>query len=554
MSESVISSTTAVSSDKLLTPPPLFESPELRGVHISSIRSPSPFFIPPARSPSNQSSGLMSQNFRHSGYLEEYEDIEDNGYIPRSPSSTESSGIISQVHPDRLHRLQNLNTDLPLLRSPNVRQSSRQRRQLLTELYSGPNNSDFPISRSPEDDQSLGLSSQSSSPDCANSPGQTCHDTSPIPPPRLDSPDPTRKPQIGWEEMRQKMKHAYQNQLDNGLLDCLLVQDSKDYIFFDLKYTHIGDYLEVGFARTPVQICIMNFSGTILYQANLAMFDPRNGREIVCMHQWVSLISDYQTTGAMSRRWYNEERLKDAIFNMRGYFWSQNIPRRTIWQIKSDLSGFNFRHNILFTHDGNLRTYDLLRKLLPEATMPPRLLTMSSLKMIKMILPDMPRDLYKFYYHVVDLKTFADPTSPVLHKYIATDDTTYVRQIFTFFIRAWEVSQSEEGGRSLDDAPDRLVDVWEGFPPDSPIFEPVSDSDDEDDAGMSLSEVEALELEMERREEARRIGGDGDDAEAGALVGIEDLSISNAGAKADAATNTEDSNTAEAEVEANLPS
>ncbi|KAF3931210.1 hypothetical protein ABW19_dt0207797 [Dactylella cylindrospora] len=302
-----------------------------------------------------------------------------------------------------------------------------------------------------------------------------------------DSPSP----QISWEEMQSKMLQAYTNQLDNGLLDCLLGQNPEYFIFFDVKYTHLGDYLHISMARIPAQVCLQDYQGNVIYQANLAMFNPHTEKELVCMHDWISLILSYLQSGEMSRRWYNEDRLKVDIETMKGYFSSEKTPRRTIQQMRQDLSRFDLRHNILFTHDGNLRTYDLLRKLTPEGKMPPRLLTMSSSKMIKMLLPDMPRDLYDFMTHLIDRTTMEVPN---LKRHIASEDTTYIRQIFKFMIDSWRFFQQKEGtGRSMEDAPEKLVHVWEGFAPDSPLFEPISESEDSEDEGLTLEDVEQLE-------------------------------------------------------------
>ncbi|KAF3921068.1 hypothetical protein AA313_de0205091 [Arthrobotrys entomopaga] len=346
--------------------------------------------------------------------------------------------------------------------------------------------------------QSNGLLDLSSMAGIAKSNGTRIEEpASPIPPPAILPFEEGRPHQLPWDEMKAKMRSAYENQMDNEILDCLLVQDTSKFVFFDIKWTHIGDYLEINFARVPTQICIIDFNGKIIYQVNLAMFDPRNGKEILDMHQWVCLIEDYLYTGAMSRRWYDEKRLQEAIHNMRGYFWSKDIPRKNIWRIKEDLKKLRLRNKIFFTHDGNLRPYDLLRKLISDTALPPRLLTMSSYKMIKLILPDMPRTLYEFYTHIVDFDTFANPENPVLRKYTASDDANYVREIITFFIRAWGAFQREPGGRPLDQSPRRLVDCWEGFPYDSPLFEPLSDSDGEGDCGFTLEEVEAYDKEME---------------------------------------------------------
>ncbi|KAK6534152.1 hypothetical protein TWF281_005489 [Arthrobotrys megalospora] len=507
------------SEDLISFSPPPPHSPE-------EIRSPSPFVMPSpieeAESPT--STALVSgHEFEVSRYLGQYEDVHEETYghgrIHGSPSSLASSGLISQVFPERIIQ--------------QFQESNRGATEFFEEEFSDNSQSSGPdptaqdlanrlehlylrgITSSPIDDSdrfeflSTGTSENGFRRRNEPFPEGIRGSTPPLPPPDVFSSDSPREPQVNWEILRAKMRHAYKEKLDNGVLDSLTVQDTNEFIFFDIKYTHIGDYLEIGFARTPVQICIMKYSGEIVYQANLAMFDPRNGREVLSMIQWLDLILDYQCSGAMSRRWYDVTRMDAAISNMRGYFWSTEIPRRTIHQIKNDLKAFNFRHKILFTHDGNLRPYDLLRKLLPEATMPPRLITMSSCKIIKLVLPEMPLNLYEFFYHLVDLDTFDDPKAPVLHKHVATDDTTYIRQIFSFFIRAWESFQSEEGGRSRDDAPGRLVDVWEGIPPDSPLFEPVSDSDNSDDAGMTLSEVESLQLEMEREEELKSMGVEG---------------------------------------------
>ncbi|KAK6333642.1 hypothetical protein TWF730_003826 [Orbilia blumenaviensis] len=486
-----------------LSSPPL-HSPE-------EVRTPSPFLMPsPIEEGESPISTTLtsSHDFGAARFLGQYEDVHENIHPPGathgSPLSRASSGLASQVFPERIiQHFQEL--DWGVAEDPEVGVSDDTQFSGL-----GPTGQDLTrrlevlyleaLNSAPTDDsERLDFLTANISDDAFQSrinplPEAIRGPTPPLPPPGVFSSDSQRDPQLDWEDLKAKMKHAYKEQLDNGILDTLTIQNADDFVFFDVKYTHIGDYLEIGFARTPVQICIMKYDGEILYQANLAMFDPRNGREVLSMIQWLDLILDYQCTGAMSRRWYDVARMEVAISNMRGYFWSTEVPRRSIHQMKNDLAAFNFRQKILFTHDGNLRPYDLLRKLLPETTMPPRLITMSSYKLIKLILPDMPRDLYEFFYQLVDLNTFSNPATPVLHRNIATDDTTYIRQIFSFFIRAWEAFQGEEGGRSRDDAPERLVDVWEGIPPDSPLFEPVSESDDEDDAETRKFKLWSLDL------------------------------------------------------------
>ncbi|KAF3180949.1 hypothetical protein EYR41_003376 [Orbilia oligospora] len=481
-------------------------------------RSPSPFVMP---SPIGEGESPISttlangHNFEIGGFLGQYEDIHEGihrpGHVHGSPPSRASSGLASQIFPERIFQhFQEFdrgstevpeaevsgNTEFSDLGPTGQDLASRLEQLYLQAINSAPTD---------DSDRFEILTTSTSSDNIRDRIGSFSEairgPTPPLPPPDIFSSDVERDPQMDWEGLKAKMSYAYKEKLDNGILDSLTIQNTDDFVFFDVKYTHIGDYLEIGFARTPVQVCLMKYSGEIIYQANLAMFDPRNGKEVLSMIQWLDLVLDYQCTGAMSRRWYDVTRMDIAIANMRGYFWSTEVPRRTIHQMKNDLKAFNFRHKILFTHDGNLRPYDILRKLLPEATLPPRLVTMSSYKLIKIILPEMPLDLYEFFYHLVDLDTFDDPTAPVLHKHVATDDTTYIRQIFSFFVRAWESFQSEEDGRPREDAPERLVDVWEGIPPDSPLFEPVSESDNDEDMGMTLSEVEAFELEAEQEED-----------------------------------------------------
>ncbi|EPS35508.1 hypothetical protein H072_11116 [Dactylellina haptotyla CBS 200.50] len=492
-----LSGSTAVNSVHRLTPP-MFNDLGILDETRDDFRSPSPFFIPPPGSPGSEPSELALVNSRA-----HYEEV-DFSSSPGSVSGSETTDLARRFQPGSPNELCNRFGDLSFQAvvsstPPEIENGSNGVSILdiplpLPQIRGDPNPLD--ISTLVGIDHSV----------------ESDHDTPrpPIPPPSLVSPG-DRSPQIPWEEIQTRMKDAYDNRLDNGLLDCLLVQNTDDFIFFDIKFTHIGDYLEIRHSRTPVQFCFMDFNGDLIYQANLAMFDPRNGREIVTMHQWVCLISDYQNTGAMSRRWYNEARVQDAIYTMRGYFWSKDIPRKTIWQIKTDLAALRLRHKILFSHDGSLITYDLLRGLLPDGVLPPRLLTMSSHKIIKLILPTMPRDLYGFYYHIVDLNTFADPSNPVLHKHIATEDAMYTRQIFEFFIKAWRAFQTN-GGRPLAEHPNRLVDVWDGFPPDSPFFGPVGLSDDDEDRGMSLSEVEAWDSDRKREEEEEEeLAGMGDD-------------------------------------------
>lgn len=485
-------------------------------------RSPSPFVMP---SPIGEGESPISttlaggHNFEFGGFLGQYEDVHEGihrpGHIHGSPPSRASSGLASQIFPERIFQhFQEFdrgptevpepavsgNSEFSDLGPTSQDLASRLEQLYLQAINSVPTEDDsdrFEILTTSTGSDNFRDRIRSFS-EAIRSP------TPPLPPADVFSSDEQREPQMEWEVLQAKLRHAYQGQLDNGILGALTTQNTDEFIFFDIKYTHIGDYLEIGFARTPVQVCLMKYSSEIIYQANLAMFDPRNGREVLSMIQWLDLIIDYQCTGAMSCRWYDVARIQLAISNMRGYFWSTEVPRRTIHQMKNDLKAFNFRHKILFTHDGNLRPYDVLRKLLPETTLPPRLITMSSYKLIKIVLPDMPLNLYEFFYHLADLKTFDNPTFPVLHKHVATYDTTYIRQIFSFFINAWEAFQSEEDGRPREGAPERLVDVWEGIPPDSPLFEPVSESDNDDDMGMTLSDVEALELEAERERERER--------------------------------------------------
>ncbi|KAK6509641.1 hypothetical protein TWF481_004373 [Arthrobotrys musiformis] len=479
----------AISSDDLISlssPPP--HSPD-------EARSPSPFMMPsPIREGDSPISTALASghSFEVGDFLSQYEDILEGIHRPgESPHSHASSGLASQVFPERIFQpFQEFRwgpTEVPdaevsgNTESSDLGPTGQELASRLEQLYLQA------INTTPPDDSDRFeiLSTSTSADDLYDRieaySGAVRGPTPPLPPPDIFSSDSQPEPQMDWEILRAKMKYAYKERLDNGVLDSLTIQNQDQFLFFDIKYTHIGDYLEIGFARTPVQVCLMKYSGEIIYQANLAMFDPRNGKEVLSMIQWLDLVLDYQCTGAMSRRWYDVSRMGIAISNMRGYFWSTEVPRRTIHQMKNDLKALDFRHKILFTHDGNLRPYDLLRKLLPEATLPPRLVTMSSYKMIKLILPDMPFDLHGFFYHLVDLDTFNDPEAPVLHKHVATDDATYIRQIFSFFIRAWESFQSEEDGRPREDAPERLVDVWDGIPPDSPIFEPPSESDNDDD-------------------------------------------------------------------------
>ncbi|KAK6523210.1 hypothetical protein TWF694_006102 [Orbilia ellipsospora] len=444
-----------------------------------ALRSPSPMLLPPAASPESEDPDPVNS------HQDLYEVIDDNAEAPRAE-------FINQ-----LSRPQG--SDSPLLRFEGFSFLS------ISDSSEAPS----PKAKTPRfyNDDLLDLSSMAG---VKKSNG--VYDeapTSPIPPPAVLAFGEGRPYQLPWDEMKVKMKFAYDNQMDNETLDCLLIQDYTKFLFFDIKWTHIGDYLEINFARVPTQICIIDFKGNIIYQANLAMFDPRNGKEILDMHQWVCLIEDYLYSGAMSRRWYDERRLQEAIHNMRGYFWSKEIPRKNIWRIKEDLKRLRLRHKILFTHDGNLRPYDLLRKLLSDTALPPRLLTMSTYKLIKLILPDMPRTLYEFYTHIVDFDTFNSPENPVLRKHTASDDANYVREIVLFFIRAWESFQREPGGRPLHQSPTRLVDCWEGFPYDSPLFEPLSDSDGDSDCGFTLDEVEAYDKEKGLET------GDGSDSTAG---------------------------------------
>ncbi|KAK6356909.1 hypothetical protein TWF718_001247 [Orbilia javanica] len=511
--QEIISIFPALISEDLisLSPPP--DSPDVA-------RSPSPFIMPSpiGEGESPLSTALNSgHDFQFEGFLDQYEDVHDGihraGHIHASPPSRASSGLASQIFSERIFQhFQESGrgpTEVPEseisgnTESSDLRPTGQELAIRLEQLYLQAMNPEFePADDSDRFEYLTASSSFENFRDDFEPLSEPIRGpTPPLPPPGVFASEAQRGPQMNWEALKEKMRHAYKEKLDNGILDTLTVQNTDNFIFFDVKYTHIGDYLEIGFARTPVQICLMKYSGGIIYQANLAMFDPRNGREVLSMIQWLDLILDYQCTGAMSRRWYNIGRMNIAISNMRGYFWSTEVPRRTIHQIKNDLKAFNFRHKVLFTHDGSLRPYDVLRKLLPEATLPPRLITMSSHKLIKIVLPDMPRDLHGFFYHLVDLNTFDDPSAPVLHKYIATDDTTYIRQIFSFFISAWESFQSEEDGRPREDAPERLVEVWEGIPPDSPCFEPVSESDGDEDMGLTLSDVEALGLEAEQQQQ-----------------------------------------------------
>ncbi|KAK6330472.1 hypothetical protein TWF696_003363 [Orbilia brochopaga] len=300
--------------------------------------------------------------------------------------------------------------------------------------------------------------------------------------------------QISWEQMEHHMRVAYIQGLDKGVMDCLLRQDPGKFIFFDIKYTHVGDYLEIGFARTPAQICLMNIEGEIIYHANVAMFDPRSGKEILCMIDWLQLVNEYLITGAMSRRWYDVERVKAAIEVMRGYFGSRDVRRLSIQRIRQDLDKLDYRNRILFTHDPSLRTYDLLRKLLLTSTLPPRLLTLSSHKMVKMLLPDMPTNLYHFYVQLIDHESFGTHGKSIL-KNIATGDAGYIRQIFRFFMACWDVFQKSKAGRPRTEAAERLVDIWDSIPPDSPVFDPASDSDNDDDQGLTTEQVDAYDRE-----------------------------------------------------------
>ncbi|KAJ6256504.1 hypothetical protein Dda_8366 [Drechslerella dactyloides] len=313
----------------------------------------------------------------------------------------------------------------------------------------------------------------------------------------------TKDAQISWEQMEHRMRSAYVHALDKGVMDCLIRQQPETFLFFDIKYTHVGDYLEIGFPRAPAQICLMNITGDIIYQANMAMFDPRDGKEILCMVDWLQLVNEYLITGAMSRRWFDLDRVKAAIQVMRGYFSSTEIKRLSIQNIRADLDKLDYRGRILFTHDRSLRTYDLLRKMLLTNTLPPRLLTMSSAKMLKMLLPDMSNNLYKFYMQLVDHQSFGAHGKEV-YKNMATGDADYVRQIFRFLISCWDTFQKSRVGRPRAEAADRLVDIWDAIPPDTPVFDPASDSDNDDDQGITLAEVEAFDREgMAALEELR---------------------------------------------------
>ncbi|KAF3901973.1 hypothetical protein ABW21_db0203842 [Orbilia brochopaga] len=301
---------------------------------------------------------------------------------------------------------------------------------------------------------------------------------------------PPMEPQIPWEQMEHHMRAAYIQKLDKGVMDCLIRQKPDMFIFFDIKYTHVGDYLELGFPRMPAQICLMNIEGEIIYQANIAMFDPRTGEELLCMIDWLKLVNAYLISGAMSRRWYDLDRMNAAIEVMRGYFCAHDIRRLSIQRVRQDLDRLDYRNRILFTHDPSLRTYDLFRKLLLTNSLPPRLLTLSSHKMIKMLLPELPTNIYEFYMQLVDHESFGTGGKVIL-KNISVADAGYIRQIFRFFTGCWDTFQKSKVGRPAEEAAERLVDIWDSIPPDVQVFDPASDSENDDDEGLTQEQVDA---------------------------------------------------------------
>lgn len=281
-----------------------------------------------------------------------------------------------------------------------------------------------------------------------------------------------------WSNFIDKIKDIYENEEDEGLFDCLIRQDKRRFVFFDVKYTHVGDWMQVKLPRLPVQICLMDWEGQVIYAAKLRMMDPHlNDKPITTGDEYLDALQTYVTTLESGSRWSRPGSFSAAAaigietFNET----SAQIPHRTLEEMRNDIRKMDLRQKVFFTWDRYNRSYNILRILSP--LLPPRILTFCGSKIMHQFFPNLTRNLYDLIPSIVDFHG-----RPVL-KYNAVQDAWYNLQIFSVIIKGWEMMQKQPTGRPFYD-PQRssLVDVFEAFRVDSPLLnEPIDFSDPEDE-------------------------------------------------------------------------